>query len=75
MPDIREGIIYIVIGLLLTAILGGVGMTSLVAVNSTFGVTGTPATYAPVFTMFAVLLPVLFFIGVAIKFIPFKHGE
>ncbi len=63
-------IIMIVVGFVLAAIATPVAMNYLVSINSTFNVTGTAATYSAVYTIFSVLLPVLYMIGVAIHFIP-----
>lgn len=69
MPSVQQ-IVGIIIGFVVCAIATPVAMNYLVSINSTFNVTGTAATYAPVFTIFSVLLPVLYMIGVAIYFVP-----
>jgi hypothetical protein len=69
MPSIQQ-IVGVIIGFVIAAITTPVAMNYLVSINSTFNVTGTAATYAAVFTIFSVLLPVLYMIGVAIYFIP-----
>jgi hypothetical protein len=74
MPVSPKDIILTIIGFLLVAVMTPVGANYLFAVNSTFNLTGTTApsaaTYAAVYTMFNVLLPVLYIIGVALYFIP-----
>ena len=69
MPSIQQ-IVGVIIGFVIAAITTPVAMTYLVSINSTFNVTGVAATYSAVFTIFSVLLPVLYMIGVAIYFIP-----
>jgi len=63
-------IIMVVIGFVIAAIATPVAMNYLVSINSTFNVTGTAATYSAVYTIFSVLLPVLYMIGVALYFVP-----
>jgi len=58
-------IIMLAIGFLLVALLAPIAMNEIVGVNTT----GWPA---PVTTIFTVLLPILFIIGVAIHYIPGK---
>lgn len=67
-------IILAAVGFLLVAILTPIGMTQVVGTNSTFGATGTAATYAAVYTLFTVLVPILYIIGCALYFIP-KIGK
>ena len=72
MPSISQ-VIGIIIGFVISAITTPIAMNYLAAVNNTFNGTSNAAniaTYAPVFTVFSVLLPVLYMIGVAIYFIP-----
>lgn len=69
MPSITQ-IVGIVIGFVVSAIATPVAMNYLASINSTFNVTGIPATYSAVFTIFSVLLPVLYMIGIAIYFVP-----
>lgn len=68
-------VILAAVGFLLVAILTPIGMTYITATNSTFGgnstqVPGGAATYAAVYTIFTILLPVLYIIGAALHFIP-----
>lgn len=63
-------IIYVIIGFVLVAIMTPIGMNYLVSINSTFNVSGTASTYSAVYTIFSVLLPVLYIVGVALYFIP-----
>jgi len=75
MPSIQD-IIEIAIGFVLAAIVTPVSMNYLVTINSTFNVTGTAATYSAVYTIFSVLIPVLYMIGVAFYFIPkWRSGQ
>jgi hypothetical protein len=67
-------IIMAAIGFVLVSIMTPIGMAIVVATNTTFGASGTAATYASVYTMFTVLCPVLYIIGAAIHFIP-KIGK
>jgi len=68
-------IILLAVGFLLVAILTPIGMTILVATNATFGGAGaTAATYASAYTIFTILLPVLYIVGAALYFIP-KIGK
>jgi len=67
-------IIMAAVGFILISIMTPIGMAIIVATNTTFGATGTAATYASVYTIFTVLLPVLYIIGAAIFFIP-KIGK
>jgi hypothetical protein len=69
MPSIGQ-IVGLVIGFVVCAVATPVAMNYLVSINSTFNVTGVAATYSAVFTIFSVLLPVLYIIGVAIHFVP-----
>ena len=62
------------VGFLLVCVLAPIGMSQIVATNSTFGQTGTAATYAAVYTIFTVLLPIVYMIGAALYFIP-KIGK
>ena len=62
-------IIMHAVGFLLAALMIPIGMTVVAATNSTFGVTGVAATYASVYTIFTVLLPILAMIGIALHFI------
>ncbi len=68
-------LILAAIGFVLVSIMTPIGMAIVVATNSTFGVAGTAATYASVYTMFTVLLPVLYIVGAAIFFIPKIGGK
>lgn len=65
-----KDLILAAVGFILIAILTPIGMSIIVGTNSTFGVSGTAATYASVYTMFTVLIPVLYIIGAALYFIP-----
>lgn len=67
-------IIYSAVGFFLAVIVTPIGMTYIAATNSTFGVTGTAATWAPVFTIFSTLIPVLYIVGLAMHFIPKIRG-
>jgi Na+-driven multidrug efflux pump len=68
-------IIVAAVGFLLIAILTPIGMTIVVSQNGTFGATNsTAATYASTFTLFTVLLPILYMVGAALYFIP-KVGK
>ena len=67
-------IIGVIVGFLLVVIITPIGMNYLASINSSFNVTGTAATWAPVFTMFNVLLPVLYIVGMALYFVP-KLGK
>jgi hypothetical protein len=69
-----KDLIVAAVGFVLVAIMTPIGMAIVVATNSTFGATGTAATYASVYTIFTVLVPVLYIIGAAIHFIP-KIGK
>lgn len=66
-------VIMAAVGFLLVAILTPMGMTVIVGTNSTFNQTGVAATYAAVYTIFTVLVPILYLIGCALYFIP-KRG-
>lgn len=72
MAGIKQ-IVGLIVGFILVALSTPIALNYLYSINSTFNVTGTAATWAPVFTIFSVLLPVLYIIGAAIKFIP--HGK
>jgi len=67
-------IIYSAVGFFLAVIITPIGMTYLAATNSTFGVAGTAATWAPVYTIFSVLIPVLYMVGLGLHFIPKMRG-
>jgi Na+-driven multidrug efflux pump len=69
-------IVMAAVGFILITIMTPIGMAIVVATNSTFGVsTATAAsTWASVYTLFTVLLPVLYIVGAAIFFIP-KIGK
>lgn len=67
-------VILAAVGFLLVAILTPMGMTTIVATNSTFNQSGTAATYSAVYTIFTVLVPILYLIGCALYFIP-KRGS
>jgi uncharacterized RDD family membrane protein YckC len=67
-------LIAVAAGFIMLAIVFPIGMGILTSVNSTFGVAGTAATYASVYTIFTVLLPVIYLIGAAVHFIP-KIGK
>lgn len=65
-----QDIIMAAVGFLLVAILTPMGMTTIVSTNSTFNQTGVAATYAAVYTIFTILVPILYLIGCALYFIP-----
>ena len=68
-------IIYASIGFILMTIMTPIGMAIVVATNATFGVAGaTAATWSAVYTLFTVLIPVLYIVGCALYFIP-KFGK
>ena len=69
-----SAIIATVVGFLLVVIITPIGMNYLATINSTFNQTGTAATWAPVFTMFNILLPVLYIVGMALYFVPKLKG-
>jgi len=73
MPSISQ-IIPIIIGFIVVAITTPLAFNYLYQVNSTFNATGVAATYAAVFTVFSILLPVLYIVGIAIKFVPRGKG-
>lgn len=62
--------VLVVIGFVIMAVATPVALNYLYSINSTFNTTGTAATYSAVFTIFSVLLPVLYMIGVALYFVP-----
>jgi hypothetical protein len=66
-------VVGIIVGFVVVAISTPVAFNYLYSINSTFNASGTAATYSAVFTIFSILLPVLYMIGVAIKFVP--HGK
>jgi len=68
-------IIMVVVGFFLLAIMAPIGLSYLYSINSTFNATGTASTYSAVFTIWSVLLPVMFLIGVAFYFIPKMKGN
>lgn len=74
MPSIKQ-IIGIIVGFVVVALVTPIGMNYLVDVNATFNATGVSATYAAVYTIFSVLLPVLYIVGVAVHFIPHGGGK
>lgn len=68
-------IIYAAVGFFLAVIITPIGMTYIVATNSTFGgnstqVPGGAATYSAVYSIFTILVPVLYMIGLGLHFIP-----
>jgi len=75
-------IIAVIVGFILVVVITPIGMNYLYGINSTFSVVAangsgsftTAATWAPVFTMFNILLPVLYIVGVALYFVP-KIGK
>jgi len=68
-------IIMAAVGFILISIMTPIGMAIIVATNATFNVAGaTASTWASVYTIFTVLVPVLYIIGAAIFFIP-KIGK
>lgn len=74
MPISAHAIIYTIVGFVLVAIMTPIGLNYLYTINSTFNATGTASTYAAVYTIFNVLLPVLYIIGAALYFVP-KMGK
>ena len=60
-------IIMLAVGFLLVAILTPIAMTELVGANTT-------GWQASVKTIFTVLLPILYIVGVAVRYIPGKKG-
>lgn len=74
MISARE-VILTIVGFFLLCVMAPIGLTYMASINSTFNATGTAATYSAVYTIFSVLLPILFIIGAALHFIPkFKGG-
>jgi hypothetical protein len=68
-------IILVAVGFLLVAILTPIGMAVIVSTNATFGgVNATTSTYASAYTLFSVLLPILYMVGAALYFLP-KVGK
>lgn len=68
MPNISASeIVMLAVGFLLVAILTPIAMTELVGANTT-------GWQASVVTIFSTLLPVLYIVGVAIRYIP-RRGD
>jgi hypothetical protein len=67
-------IILTAVGFLLVVIMTPIGMTIIAGTNGTFGGAGTgavgPVTYLSAYTLFSILLPVLYIVGAALYFIP-----
>ena len=68
-------VVYTAIGFMMVALLTPIGMAYVAGTNTTFNVTGTAATWTTSYTLFTVLLPILYLVGVGLYFLPrFKHG-
>jgi hypothetical protein len=63
-------VILLAIGFMLVTILTPIGMNYIATTNGSFNVTGTVGPWSTPYTMFTVLLPVLYIIGAAVYFIP-----
>lgn len=68
-----QKIIGIIVGFVVTALVTPISMAYIASINGSFNGSGLVATYAAPFTIFSVLLPVLYIIGVSVSFLP--HGK